>query len=471
MKSTTSPLTEQIQQQLKSRGRINLLDQRFAQLLDESSRIQDDQNNPQRLCDLGLRHEDKAIDFQGLPYLMTQKCFQQIAGKFERLASIVERIIELYLHEPRIRAFFQLQQRYDKLIQLAASYRPFVQYCRYDFTIDDLGRPRIFELNTHSPAGSNFYRRFSQVFNQSQICADLQQSGLNFVSAPLEAPGVFAKAMIAAAKQAGLYKPDHYAAILNSRYLTMNNELDMIATQFVEAGKPALRCYVEDLSYRAGGLYFQDKPIDICFNKFDDSHGADAYESAFSRSDAEVAAYTQAVAEHAVFCSNTFASMYLPENKSILALLWSPLLQTYLSTDEIALIQEIIPYTRLLRDLTENEFKHLLSNKSEMVLKRSLDTRGRSVVIGRDVTQTEWQRALQQARAVQQLEEFVVQELSPVETLTAKLPAQHRACHYFTSLACFMIQGKAQGIIVRSSAEATTNVARNGFVQPFALIG
>ncbi len=470
MKIHPSHLSEQIQQQLKSHGRINLLEQRYAQLFPVSSLVQDRLENPVRLAELGLRHEDKAIAYQGLPYLMKQKTFTQIGQKFEQLAVIVERVIDLYLREQKIRDFFRLQARYDNLIRLGAAYRPFVQYCRYDFTLDDLGRPRIFELNTHSPAGSSFYRRFSQVFNQSQICTELLRAGFTINTAPLEAPEVFAAAIIKAAQQHGQYRKNHYAAILNSRYLTMNNELDLIAAQFVAAGKPALRCYVEDLSYRDGSLYYQDKAIDICFNKFDDSHGPDAYECAFSRSHAEVQAYLDAVAAGAVFAVNSFASMYLPENKSILALLWSPLLLPYLSTAEIALIQEIIPYTRVLRDLNENEFKHILSNKSELVCKRSLDTRGRSVVIGRDVSHAEWQQVLQQARQVQTQEDFVIQELSPVETFSAQLRADTPACNYFSSLAYFMIQGQAQGIIVRSSVEATTNVARNGFVQPFVLI-
>lgn len=469
MSHHSSHLTELIQQQLKTHGRINLLDQRYSQLFPASSLAQESLDHPLRLSEVGWRHKETPIAYQGLPYLMKQSCFEQIGQKFTALAHLVERVIELYLREQKIRDFFRLQACYDRLIRINPGYRPYVQYCRYDFTLDDLGRPRIFALNTHSPAGFSFYRRVTQVFNHSQICSDLSAAGLQLKAAPLDADGVFAAAIIKAAQEHGFDRPHHYAAILNSRYLSMSNESDRIAAEFSAAGKPALRCHVEDLSYQDGCLYYQDKAIDICFNKFDDSHGSNAYEWAFSRSQSEFQAYLNALADGAVFAVNSFASMYLPENKSMLALFWSPLLLPYLNTQEIALVQEIIPYTRLLRDLNSTEYAHVLSNKSELVIKRSLDIGGSGVVIGRDVSHQEWQHVLQQARLMQDQEEYVIQELSPVETFSAQLPAHHTASHYFSSLAYFMIQGKAQGILVRSSVEATTNLARNGFIQPFVL--
>ncbi|MFZ6875468.1 circularly permuted type 2 ATP-grasp protein [Undibacterium sp. Di27W] len=469
--NTYTPLKKtSILEVLKKNGRINLLEQCFADQLDASARLVDHQENPARLSGLGLRHEDKAIPYQGLPYVMSNSTFLRIGGLLERVAVIVERAIDLYLNDASVRDFFKLQARYEHLIRLGAAYRPRVQYCRYDFTIDDAGRPRIYELNTHSPAGSSFYERFAQVFRHNLVMEELQQLGLDPVVTPLEKQGAFAKAVIEAASTANLNQPTHSAAILNSKYLTMNNELDLIKEQFIAEGKPAIRCYVEDLRFEEGTLYFEDKPIDICFNKFDDTHGPDAYECAFSRTHAEVQAYLDAVGTGKVFAVNTFASMYLPENKSMLAFLWSPLLRPHINAEEYELIREVVPYTRLLRHLNPNELKHVISNRRELVLKRSLDTRGRSVVIGRDVDDKEWEQAIHQAVEVQEEEDFVIQELSAVETCMATLPGMQEPGQYFTSLAYFMIHGKAQGILVRTSAEATTNVAREGFVQPFLVV-
>lgn len=461
---------EKILEHLNKHGRINLLEEKFASQLNADARLTDNENNPGVFARLGLFHEDKPIPYQGLPYIMKDKTFARIGESFERLALLVERAINLYLHDATVRDFFRLQNRYDRLIRLGAAHRPRVQYCRYDFTLDDLGCPRVYELNTHSPAGTNFYPRFAQAFGASQIMEQLRQAGLQVVKTPLEKKGAFARAVIDAANSAKLNRADHYAAILNSRYLTMNNELNLITEQFNAQGKQAIRCFVEDLRFDGDTLYYEDKPIDITFNKFDDTHGTDAFECAFSRTHAEVQPYIDAIEAGKVFAVNTFPSMYLPENKSMLAFLWSPLLRQHISTEEYGLIREIIPYTRLLRHLTPNEIQHVVSNRRELVLKRSLDTRGRSVVIGRDVTDDEWKNWITSALKVQDDEDFVIQELTPVESCRAELYGQAKAGRYFTSLAYFLIQGKAQGIMVRTSAEPTTNVAREGFVQPFLVV-
>lgn len=458
--------TEVLSRALREHGSCNLLSETVAGLVTPEALRRDQIDHLASLTSQGICHEQKAIPFQGLPYVMTRRTFENAANRFHRLFDILERVIDLYLSEPEIRDFFRLQPRHDRLIRMGAGYRPRIQYCRYDFTLDERGTPRIFELNSHSPAAATYSGYFMRMLQNSRCLAQLREHGLKPVQTPLEKPGAFAKAMLRSAEQSGHLRAGRNVAVLNSRYLTMHTELDHIAEQFRAEGCHVVRCFVEDLSFDGRQLLYGDIPVQLTFNKFDDTHGPEAYECAFSRTTAEVQAYLDAYEANAVFGVNSFPSMYLPEQKSTLALLWSPLLHQYLSLEDIVLIEEIVPRTLLVRHLSSEELAIVATQRERYVLKRSLDTRGRSVIIGRGTTDADWQQSLAAARAEPAGDDFVLQELAPVEQYVTRQLHDGVPTTIFTSLACFLFQGEPTGLIVRTSTEETTNVGRQGFMQP-----
>ncbi|MFC5741299.1 hypothetical protein [Dyella tabacisoli] len=461
---------EILSQQLRQHGSCNLLSEALAGLVTPDALRQDQLDYAKALDGYGIRHEQKPIPYQGLPYVMTRRTFENATDRFHRLFDILERVIDLYLNEPVVRDFFRLQPRHDRLIRMGAGYRPRIQYCRYDFTLNARGTPRIFELNSHSPAASTYAEYFARLLQGSRCLAQLRKQGLRPVQTPLESPGAFAKAMLRSAEQSGYLRAGRQVAVLNSRYLTMNTELDHIAEQFRAEGCNVVRCFVEDLRFDGQHLFYGDIPVQLTFNKFDDTHGPDAYECAFSRTTAEVQAYLDAYEADAVFGVNSFPSMYLPEQKSTLAFLWSPLLHPYLEREEIELIEEIVPHTVLVRHMSSNELAIVAAQRERYVLKRSLDTRGRSVLIGRGATEAEWRQSLSAARAEPAGDDFVLQELAPVEHCTTRQLNDGEPTEVFTSLACFLFQGDPMGVVVRTSTEETTNVGRQGFVQPALIV-
>lgn len=459
-----------LEHKLGARGAANLIAPDLACLLPPEDFALDQQEHAAYLAEQGLRHEQRPIPYCGLPYILTRRAFEHIGARFARLFVILEQIIDLYRDDAEVRAFFGLAPRHEYLIRLPVGYRPRIQYCRFDFSLDSHGRPRLYELNTHAPAGVVFSAQLTHTFLRSRCHARLRALGLRHVALPLEAPGTFARRVLASAGRAGFPGAGAQVAVLNSRYLTMNTELDMITEQFRAAGCQAFRAAVEDLTFDGRRLGYAGRPIELVFNKYDDSRGSDAYECAFSRTTAEVRAYLDAYSAGAVFAVNSFPAMYLTELKATLAFLWSPLLQRHLSRDDVALIEEIVPRTRLLGQLDPAALQELEQHQAEHVLKRSLDTRGRSVVIGRSVSATEWRAALAAARAEPPDDGYVVQDIAPAEAVAtdvAELEGQPTA---FTTLACFLFQGDPVGLVTRSSAEETTNVGRRGFVQPTLVV-
>jgi hypothetical protein len=458
-----SSLRSQLAEDLRASGYANLLDQRYSALLDPDQVRADAEDFDRELLARDIRHEQKVMPFDVRPLLISQPAYDRLTDAFGRLFPLVERGIELYVADESVRRFFNLADRHDSLIRMGADYRPWVQVCRYDFTFGTDGGPLIYELNTHCPAAATYAVHYAALAADTRIRAELDQLGLPRRPVAVEQPNSFAAAMLASAARNG--RTVSAVAVLNSRYLTMNTELDSIAAQFRALGVTAVRCYVEDLRFVDGQLRYQDLPIDLTYNKFDDSSGPDAYECAFSRTTAEVADYLAAYQAGAVLAVNSFPSMYLPEQKSMLAFLHSDLFAGSCTAAERDLISRIVPDTLIVRRADAATLDRVADDQADWVLKKSLDTRGRNAVLGRSVSPAAWRQALAVAVAAEPGEDWVIQRLAaPLESKLDPLDGSAPRT-VFSTLACLLFTGTPTGLIVRSSAEETTNVGRAGFMQ------
>lgn len=459
-----------LREALQRRGACNLLAAEHAGLVAVDDLARDQDAHVRDLAARGVRVEERDMPFYGLPYVLTSERFAAISERFARLFTLLERVIDLYVDDPGARAFFGLAPRHDDLVRIPVRYRPRIQYCRFDFTLDARGVPRIYELNTHCPAMMVFGYHLGRTFERGACHRALLAAGLRPHGLGLDRAGAFARAVLAAAEEAGALGRGRHVAVLNSRYLTMNTELDALTQQFRDEGCDARRCHVEDLSFDGGRLLHEGWPIDVVFNKYDDSRGADAYPCAFSRTTAEVQAYLDAYAAGAVFAVNTFPAMYLTEQKSTLAFLCSDWLRARLTADEAALIDEIVPRTRLVAHLDPAALAEARAERERFVLKRALDTRGRSVLIGATLSAAEWEAALEDACAQPQDDGYVLQNAAPPESQVPAPPELLGTDRVYTSLACFLLRGAPSGLLVRSSVEPTTNVGRRGFLQPALVV-
>jgi len=457
--------------ELRRRGRTSLLAAEHAEVVADAEVVGDHEEIERFKRESRLDLKGSALATSSLPYLMTRGQWQATASWFGRFFPVMERVIDLYTESAEVRRFFDLPLRHDSLIRMKVPCTPRISYCRVDFTFDDAGTPRIYELNTHCPGGAVACTDLSRLLGQSAVMAHLvEEHGLRPVPVPLEAPGAFARSMIAAALRNGFELDGHLVAVLNSRYLTLSFELDAIVRQFQEQGLDACRSYVEDLQFSGGRLLVRDRPVAIAFNKYDDSRGPDAFECAFSRTTAEVEAYLNAYAAGAFHPVNTFPAQFLTEQKSTLAFLWSPLARRLLGSEELQLVEELVPHTRLVAQLGSEELARAGASRQGLVLKRSLDTRGRGVVIGATVTDAAWQQALQVARD-DAYEHWVLQEAAVAEQQVCRSsPMTTSGLLAHTACACYVFDGRPAGLLVRTSADPATNAARSGFVQPLLVV-
>ena len=127
-------------------------------------------------------------------------------------------------------------------------------------------------------------------------------------------------------------------------------------------------------------------------------------------------------------------------------------------------IEELCPRTHSIRSLPLQEelIKDILNNKDKYVIKRVIDTRGRGVWIGKCTTVIEWSNLVEKTiNGPYVVQEYIQHPKDVVLSSNSTKPMS-----MYTNLAVFMIEGKAAGILARSSDSMVTNVGQSGCVRP-----
>lgn len=138
----------------------------------------------------------------------------------------------------------------------------------------------------------------------------------------------------------------------------------------------------------------------------------------------------------------------------------------YLTADERKTVQELVPWTRILDDVTDEE----LGTGDAFVLKRSHDYGGKSVVIGREAGPAAFRQALLRARTDDPAS-WVVQELvdapSQERFLCTSAGARRLTLHLDVSTYASLIDGVPDGgSVVRAAPGRIVNIVGGGGVAP-----
>jgi len=168
----------------------------------------------------------------------------------------------------------------------------------------------------------------------------------------------------------------------------------------------------------------------------------------------------RALQERRLFVQNGFGARFIADNKLCLAALSDPRFDALFDPADLAIIRPRLPWSRNLALCTPAEIRRVCSRPRDYVLKRPLDTRGRGVVIGREVRSTaSWRDTVSYAVK----EDWLVQRFCVTTRLADEAAAAPTRLH---DLSLGLTNGGLVGAVIRSSHELRTNVALSGSVHP-----
>jgi hypothetical protein len=439
------------------KGRLNSIDRRFHPLAGAKS-VEFDIARAQRTLS-AVKREGQEFRFLPFPIFMTSEAFDQIAIQFERIHSILKKVIRLFAENESVRAFYSLPPSCLRLLEYRSPKGGAPLYARFDFTFDRNGRPRLYEFNTGAPAGA---ARMPDL-HRATMESDVARSFLDHLEAtevlwPISQRGYFASSLTQVLDGNRQYS----FALITGRDAPHTNEFDLIAKQIQESGHRAVLCNAEDLRHRGNHLYYNNSPIDICYHKL--RHLPPPVETAFFSSVSSVHDYLIAAAEGHVEIVNGFESHLITENKATLALLWDEKCRHLFNEEERCLIDEFIPETRRLKLLSDIAIEEIIENREHFVLKQCYSMKGDAVYIGSTKSIDAWKATILAAtRDIHN--DFVVQQFTSPEEISTYLDYYFRSASAYVSYSVFMINGRAAGIVARASGGLITNASQGGTTQ------
>lgn len=217
-------------------------------------------------------------------------------------------------------------------------------------------------------------------------------------------------------------RPTPNIAIVDWRTVRTRNEFILSQQLFEAAGSTVRICDPDELMLRDGRLWVEDFPIDIVYKRVVVNELINRYPDPN-----ELLAHplVQAVAQDQVCIANHFNCQLL-YNKAIFALLSDEAYAHYFQLDEVAAIQQHLPWTRMLTERrtqvgteTVDLVPWVAAHKNELVIKPIREYGGTGVILGWEVDDATWSVALQRGLETP----HVVQKRVPIPR--AQFPIWH----------------------------------------------
>lgn len=411
----------------------------------------------------GLVYGDDPYDVSSYPLVLSSDDLDYLRWVTESTARLVERVVELYRSDPRVRRYFDLPRHLEELALLEPGYRPYVPVGRFDSYWNGR-RVQFLELNTNGTAGIALADRLSELAAEvPELKPLIRRHGL----ARMQLRQRLLETLEAIWRRA---RPDSkgpdLVGILDWAGGPTATELTQLAEFFSKAGLTTAVVHPEQLTFENGSLRVGGQRLDLIYRRLTTT---DIVERA-----PQLEPFFEACRAGSVVVVGSFPAD-VAHSKRVFAFLTDERWRTQFSMQERTLIDAHIPWTRILRsgrtiyrgqsgDLRELALEH----RERLVLKPTESYEGRGVLLGLEASPDEWAGELERRLGGHHLVQEYVEP--PQRILHLPQGAVTREHALFLHLGEYMLDGRLAGILARASLERVLNVDSSEHALPAFVI-
>lgn len=425
----------------------------------------------QKLMEEGILVDGKSLLPVSLsPYLIKHEKYLKLTYLCQKIASVLEKFLRLYIENKDIQDMYPELSRYRTLTLKKPLYDNWVHLARFDIaeTID--GSFRLLETNCDCPGAILFTPMINKILKEieayPQIVKEIK------LHQPIADQEIFIQSLKKVyQKLCGSNIPN--IGFLTSSFRTISSDMNLLEKIGKKMGINCKHINIQELRSTNNRICFDDHPIDVAYQKFDAFIDEDnqAKPCIFEHSPNEVEAYWKAINEEKMLVFNSFPSALVAENKRTLAYLQQPEIMKYFTAEENEVINNFIPKTYSFYKKTDKgqlaDIEMFIKDKNSYVIKRAIDTRGRGVFIGSECDISLWKTLVQKTlKEPYIIQEYIHNNSSEIYSAT-DMPIR---TNMYSNLAMFIIAGSPCGLISRASTEIVTNVGKSGCVRPVYVV-
>lgn len=361
------------------------------------------------------------------------------------------------LEDASLRAQLRLQDWEERLALEDPGFPASSPISRIDaFFTDDGESFRLTEYNAETPAGTAYGDALSDVFLALPVMREFLRE---WELRPLPTRHGVLHALLSSWQSFSGRREKPSIAILDWSDVPTRNEFVLTADYLTEHG---LECRIGDprqCSYEGGRLLLDGQPVDLVYKRvlISELIEREGFEHALVR----------AVGECAVCMVNPFRCKLL-HKKATLAVLSDERNVDLFTPSQRAAIGEHVPWTRVVEERRTMHdgrevdlLEHVAEHRDRFVLKPNDEYGGTGIVLGWEVDDAAWRRALESATA----EPFIVQEriTLPREPYPALVDGGLHVGERIVDTAPFAFGGTfVDGCLSRLSTDSLVNVTAGG---------
>jgi glutathionylspermidine synthase len=398
------------------------------------------------------------IPFVLMPHFVSPGQLRRVKRAVACLSLVLDRFCDAYAEDERLREELAVPAREDALIRLDPGYSRPLKICRLDAFLQGYD-VKFLEFNADSPAGIGY----TDVLHEGLAEAiDLPRVNAEFETSYTPMLPVLIDTLLGAYRELRAQRPDlperPRLALVDVDGSPSVPEFRIVCESARAAGLEALHGTLGDVEYDGSLLRVHGEPVHLVYRRalLEDCPEGDLVAAARDRRAAIVNPFRARVAN----------------NKKLFALLQDPRFAHLVEERERAVIDETIPWTRVLREGRASYGEWVVDllpfvsdNRERLVLKPASDYGGHGVSLGMETEQAAWDRLIEDHVAEG---DFVVQEYVPVpEEMFPTVEDGHVQMRLKRfNINPFGIGGRYAGMITRISDRAVINVSAGGGLLP-----
>jgi hypothetical protein len=318
------------------------------------------------------------------------------------------------------------------------------------------------ELNAETPAGIAYNDVLVEVFLELPVMRRFQE---RYRLRRFRSRERLLETLVGCYREAGGRKEHPTIAVVDYEEVPTRSEHHLFREFFEAHDHPALVCDPRHLDYDGSRLRHDGQEIDIVYKRLLVNELLDKLD--------ELGQLVRAAADRAVTIVNPFRCKPI-HKKAIFAVLTDDELQRLFTDEERAAIAAHIPWTRRVAYGPATRLGqrielpgYIREHREQLVLKPNDEYGGKGVFIGSELSQAEWEAALEQALAAS----YVVQDKLTLQR--ESFPEASPGLPYrnvIVDLDPFVFDGEVEGFLTRLSGSALANVTSGGGEVPAFVI-
>src|SRR5919106_210778 len=344
------------------------------------------------------------IPFVLMPHFVSPGQLRRVKRAVGCLSLVLDRFCDAYAEDERLREELALPTREDALIRLDPGYSRPLRICRLDAFLQGYD-VKFLEFNADSPAGIGYTDVLHEGLEQE---IDLPRVNAEFETAYAPMLPVLIETLLDAYRELRGERSElpeqPRLALVDVEGSPSVPEFRIVCAAARAAGLEALHGTLDEMEYDGSLLRVHGEPVHLVYRRalLEDCPEGDLVAAARDRRAAIVNPFRARVAN----------------NKKLFALLQDPRFAHLVEERERRVIDETIPWTRVLKDgrasygdWVVDLLPFVSDNRERLVLKPASDYGGHGVSLGMETEQAVWDRLIEG-----HVEEgdFVVQEYVPV---------------------------------------------------------